>query len=307
MERTFAARCYNSYRAKLNLISKIKIIEPNLTEAQILYSLKGRFIHFKESIGQTIEHVVNKEWQCIQSISKRGKNIYELFNMLGLGQSGISTLMLALKAKIKALIFDYIRSDIENHRMLVRNTNPQPAVIELLAIHRLTFQAVLVNIARNRIEEVVDNLLDFEQHDMNLVGHEGDFEHENLQENQVVDVPAVHVQDVEIGNQVIQDVVEDGVHNESQDAEMDLDEESVDEEEQESDKENEPSQQESDSSQVSDEEAKPSPLKVACIETAPLNSLQSYLANHRGGGGAGLRRSTSSRDNRFKTPNILRK
>ena len=197
--------------------------------------------------------------------------------------------------------------------MLVRNTNPQPAVIELLAIHRLTFQAVLVNIARNRIEEVVDNLLDFEQHDMNLVGHEGDFEHENLQENQVVDVPAVHVpipqdnQDVEMGNQVIQDGVEDGVHNESQDAEMDLDEESVDEEEQESDKENEPSQQESDSSQVSDEEAKPSPLKVARIETAPLNSLQSFLANQRGGGGAGLRRSTSSRDNRFKTPNIVRK
>ena len=36
-----------------------------------------------------------------------------------------------------------------------------------------------------------------------------------------------------------------------------------------------------------------------------MNSLQSFLANQQGGGGAGLRRSTSLRDNRFKTPNIV--
>ena len=64
---------------------------------------------------------------------------------------------LALKAKFKnwnliydltipdrALLVEFIRADVVNHQMLVRNTNPQPAVIELIAIHRLAFQDALL-------------------------------------------------------------------------------------------------------------------------------------------------------------------
>ena len=73
LSRTYAARCFNTYLTKRNLISKISLVEPLLSSNQIIYSLTARFFQFKNLFLNENAYIVNQELQSIQMYVKEAR------------------------------------------------------------------------------------------------------------------------------------------------------------------------------------------------------------------------------------------
>ena len=81
-EQPYALRCYNTYLAQWTLVEKIMDLEPERTVAQVLYSLKEKYVRLQ--IGTDV--VLG--WKKLKRCAVRGKVIYDFMMNLNLGTSG---------------------------------------------------------------------------------------------------------------------------------------------------------------------------------------------------------------------------
>ena len=81
-EQSYALRCYNTYLAQWALVEKIMDLEPERTVAQVLYSLKEKYVRLQ--IGTDV--VLG--WKKLKRCAVRGKVIYDFMMNLNLGTSG---------------------------------------------------------------------------------------------------------------------------------------------------------------------------------------------------------------------------
>ena len=82
-EQSYALRCYNTYLAKWALVEKIMNLEPALTVAQVLYTLKEKYAQL---YGATDNVVL--EWGKMKRCAIRGKVLYDFMMNLNLGTAG---------------------------------------------------------------------------------------------------------------------------------------------------------------------------------------------------------------------------